>query len=143
MAATGEHPIDRETASTAVESHSGANAEDPRLESRRPPCSDDVEVEGGLDKHVIRRIVRAHISEVRACYNAGIAEDPELAGRVNVQFSIDAEGTVAAAVVHESTLRDAATASCIAQAVRGWKFPKPTGGGTVMVTYPFLLSAGD
>jgi hypothetical protein len=32
---------------------------------------------------------------------------------------------------------------CIAQAVRRWEFPKPQGGGIVIVSYPFVLkSAG-
>jgi hypothetical protein len=32
---------------------------------------------------------------------------------------------------------------CIAAAVRRWEFPKPQGGGIVVVTYPFVLkSAG-
>jgi hypothetical protein len=33
-------------------------------------------VTGALDKDIIRRIVRAHINEVRYCYNQGLARDP-------------------------------------------------------------------
>jgi len=34
-------------------------------------------------------------------------------------------------------------ASCVANAVRRWQFPAPTGGGVVVVSYPFNLTSGD
>jgi hypothetical protein len=30
--------------------------------------------------------------------------------------------------------------NCIVQAVRRWEFPKPLGGGIVIVSYPFVLT---
>jgi hypothetical protein len=45
--------------------------------------------------------------------------------------------------VGSSTLKNAKVETCIAQAVRRWLFPKPKGGGIVIVSYPFVLrSAG-
>ncbi|MCA9684336.1 MAG: AgmX/PglI C-terminal domain-containing protein [Myxococcales bacterium] len=100
------------------------------------------DVQGALDKDIIRRIVRAHINEVRSCYNAGLTKDPNLQGRVAVNFVITGTGMVASAVVQESTIKDASVGNCIAKAVKRWKFPKPRGGGNVIVTYPFNLSPG-
>jgi hypothetical protein len=99
------------------------------------------EVQGGLDKDLIRRVVRAHINEVRHCYNQGLARDPNLKGRVSVQFQIGATGKVPTANVSESDLKDKSVSNCIASAVRRWQFPKPQGGGTVIVTYPFVLQS--
>ena len=99
-------------------------------------------VQGALDRDIIRRIVRAHINEVRHCYNEGLARAPELAGRVTVQFTITGVGKVGASVVEESTLGDSVTGSCIAKAVKRWQFPKPRGGGSVIVSYPFVLAPG-
>jgi hypothetical protein len=100
------------------------------------------EVQGALDKDIIRRIVRAHINEVRYCYNQALARDPNAKGRVAVQFTIGGTGKVPSAVVQESTLKDAAVGNCIAQSVKRWTFPKPEGGGSVIVTYPFVLEPG-
>ena len=100
------------------------------------------EVVGGLDKDLIRRVVRAHVNEVRHCYNLGLARDPNLKGRVAVQFTIGATGKVSSAVVAESDLKDSSVGACISQAVRRWSFPKPASGGAAMVTYPFILQAG-
>jgi TonB family protein len=100
------------------------------------------EVVGGLDKDLIRRVVRAHINEVRYCYNQGLAKDANLKGRVAVQFTIGGTGKVTSAVVGETDLKDRAVGSCIAQAVKRWSFPKPASGGAAIVTYPFILQPG-
>ena len=99
-------------------------------------------VTGNLDQDIIRRIVRAHINEVRSCYNAGLHPSPNLQGRVAIEFVIDATGKVTSSTVKESTLKDTTTSECIAKAVKRWQFPKPKGGGTVTVVYPFSLSPG-
>jgi TonB family protein len=102
------------------------------------------EINGALDKDVIRRVVRSHINEVRHCYNAGLTRDPNLSGRVQVQFQIGATGRVSAAVptANGTTLGDKAVERCVAQAVRRWKFPRASNGGTSMVSYPFVFSPG-
>ncbi len=97
------------------------------------------QVQGGLDKDLIRRVVRAHINEIRYCYNQGLSRDPNLKGRVSVQFQIGNTGKVPTAVVSETDIKDGNVTNCVASAVRRWQFPKPQGGGNVIVTYPFVL----
>jgi hypothetical protein len=99
-------------------------------------------VKGAMDKDIIRRIVRAHINEVRYCYNQGLTKNPNLEGRVKVQFTIGPTGQVPVAVVSEKTISDNNVAQCIAKAVKRWKFPRPQAGGNVVVTYPFVLQPG-
>ncbi len=101
-------------------------------------------VEGGLDKDIIRRIVRAHINEIRYCYNEGLAEDPTLAGRVVIKMTIDgSKGTVTESEVASTTLEDSDVPECIAKATTRWKFPKSADGNKVVVSYPFVLEPGD
>jgi hypothetical protein len=57
-------------------------------------------------------------------------------GRVVIQFAIAANGKVIAAVAKESPLRGSPTERCLIQAIRKWEFPKPLGGGIVIVNYP-------
>lgn len=97
---------------------------------------------GHIDRDTIRRIVRAHINEVRSCYNAGLTRNPNLEGRVLIQFSILGTGRVGSSVVQENTSKDKKVGDCIAAAVKRWKFPKTPNGGTALVTYPFKLSHG-
>jgi hypothetical protein len=95
-------------------------------------------VEGPLDKDIIRRIIRAHINEVRYCYNQGLARNPNLAGRLELEFVILDDGKVGTAAVRSSTLADQQVGTCAANAVRRWTFPKPE--KVVKVVAPFDLS---
>jgi hypothetical protein len=96
----------------------------------------------GIDKDVIRRIIRQHHNEIRSCYNQGLTKNPNMQGRVAVMFTIGPAGTVPQAAVSENTLGDRDVANCVASRVRRWTFPKPFGGGTAMVTYPFAFTLG-
>jgi TonB family protein len=99
----------------------------------------DAVVSEGLDRDIIRRIVSAHINEVAACYNDGLTRDPDLRGRISVEFIIGVDGTVDKSEVKESTLADAAVGTCVITAMKRWKFPRPAGGNSVSVLYPFVF----
>ena len=58
-------------------------------------------VKGSLDKDIIRRIVRAHINEVRSCYDRGLRRYRNLGGRVEINFTIIETGHVENAVGSE------------------------------------------
>jgi TonB family protein len=94
-------------------------------------------VRGSLDREIIRRIIRRHINEVKFCYESELTKKVDLAGRVSVQFTIAGGGQVIASVLQSSTMGNVRVESCVVQAVRRWEFPKPTGGGIVIVSYPF------
>lgn len=127
---------------TPVPAPEKAMSEDPLGSAPKPGVRQaSATVKGAMDKDIIRRIVRAHINEIRLCFNQGLAKDPTLEGRVTIQFTIGPDGTVPVAVVQDSNLTDPKVAQCMAKAVKRWKFPKPDGGGNVVVTYPFVLTA--
>jgi TonB family protein len=97
-------------------------------------------VRGSLDKEIIRRIIRRHINEVKYCYEQELTKKASLGGRIMVQFTIAASGQVIASVLQNSTMGNARVENCTVQAVRRWEFPKPLGGGIVIVSYPFVLT---
>jgi TonB family protein len=98
-------------------------------------------VRGGLDKEIVRRVVRQHLNEVRFCYSEALARQPSLAGRVVVQFTIAPTGRVIAAALQSSSLGAAGVEQCIVAATKRWPYPQPEGGGLVVVSYPFQLVA--
>jgi hypothetical protein len=99
------------------------------------------EVRGSLDKELIRRVIRRHLNEVKFCYERELVKNGNLVGRVQIQFTISGTGAVIASAVQSSTMNSPPVEMCIAQSVRRWEFPKPQGGGIVVVTYPFVLKA--
>lgn len=113
----------------------------PNRKAGIPKVAGRVIIKGGLDREIIRRVVRRNINQVRFCYQKELQSKPDLWGRVVVKFSIIGNGQVVTAAIESSTLGSSETETCIAQAVRRWLFPKPMGGGTVIVSYPFVLRA--
>ena len=96
-------------------------------------------VMGSLDKELIRQVIHRNRGQIRYCYESQLTKYPKLGGKVAVKFVITATGTVASATVAQSTANNAAMETCIAGRVRTWQFPKPKGGGVVIVTYPFIF----
>ncbi len=96
---------------------------------------------GSLDKEIIRRVIKQHISQIRYCYERELQRTPGLFGKVATKFTISASGSVQSAQVSESTLKNRAVEQCITARIRTWKFPKPKGGGIVIVKYPFILKS--
>ena len=97
---------------------------------------------GSMDKDVVRGIISSHIPAVRACYEAELSTKAGLQGRIACQFTIAANGTVIASVLQSSTMKNSKVEDCVLQEIRKWEFPKPLGGGIVIVSYPFNFTAG-
>lgn len=101
--------------------------------------SQDVVLEGGLDRSVIQATIAKYLSQVRACYEEGLRKNSGIAGLVSMAFEINGEGGLNYSRVQRSTLGNAEVEGCISTKMMNWKFPKPTGGVNVKVAYPFML----
>ncbi len=99
-------------------------------------------VQGSLDKNIIRRYIRRKLPRLRWCYEKQLLEHDGLAGKVDTEFVIKANGqtaSVSAVMNHADGKR---ASECIKKTLKTIRFPKPRGGGIVKVKYPFKLSPG-
>jgi hypothetical protein len=106
----------------------------------RTPSSREVEMVGSLDKEQIRGVVRAHVEQVQACYEAALAAHPDSKGKVVVSWTISPSGSVTQVASTQKGGISEDTQVCVRTAVQGWTFPQPRGGGNVKVTYPFVFA---
>jgi TonB family protein len=114
----------------------GAKLDRDIIAHERPVC-----VFGVFDPELIRRVVREHVGQVRYCYERALSSTPGLAGRVLLQWTINATGHVIAASVDDgSTLRNSDVEACLLQRVKRWQFLPPKDGGVVVVKYPFIFN---
>lgn len=97
-------------------------------------------VNGFLSREQIERVVRRHSRGIRYCYERELQNDPELGGRVSVNWTIDLDGRVQSASVVENSMGSRNVESCILREVRRMRFDQPD-GGMVVVTYPFTFRA--
>ncbi len=96
-------------------------------------------VTGSLSKEIIQRVIRRRRNSVRYCYEKALKSNPTLQGKLVLKLIILATGRVTAKI-GEDTLKDGKVAECVAKQAARWRFPKPAGGGTVVVSYPFMFS---
>ncbi len=94
----------------------------------------------GLPPEVIRRLILSRMGGIRACYDNAILKDPNIAGKLAVKFTINAQGAVSSAQAVDTTIANAEMVSCVVGVVRRISFPQPDGGETVVVTYPLQFS---
>jgi hypothetical protein len=70
-----------------------------------------------------RAFTKKKSPEVRRCYEAALANEPSLRGKVTLAFSILPGGAVSQVRVARSTFRGSAVPSCLASVVRSWRTP--------------------
>lgn len=98
-------------------------------------------VSGRIPGEVIQRIVRQNFGRFRLCYENGMRNNPNLAGRVSVAFVIGRDGAVSSVQNGGSDMPDTGVVSCVVRSFYGLSFPAPE-GGIVTVSYPLLFSPG-
>lgn len=98
-------------------------------------------IKGSLSKEEIGRVIRRNLARFKYCYEKQLNANPNLAGKISVYFTIAPTGSVASAKVRETTMGSKNVESCVLKVMRSLKFPKPRGGGIVVVTYPFVFAA--
>lgn len=101
-----------------------------------------VQVNGRLPPEVIQRIARQNFGRFRLCYENGLRNNPNLAGRVVTKFVIDRSGAVSTAQDQGSDLPDQGVVSCVVRQFQNLSFPQPE-GGVVTVVYPVVFAPGD
>lgn len=87
----------------------------------------------------IRSAVSAISADLQQCYLAGTFKDSELAGTVQVSFTIEPSGRVSSAVDSGSDLADPEVVECILDLFASLSF-RPGGQNPTEVTYPIRFA---
>ncbi|MDX1747802.1 MAG: AgmX/PglI C-terminal domain-containing protein, partial [Halobacteriales archaeon] len=89
-----------------------------------PVVLGDPQMTGGLDKEIIKRVVRQHRRELKYCYERELQKDKTLSGELVVKFTITGEGDVISAIGQPgSSLKNASVTQCVTSKIRRWVFP--------------------
>lgn len=86
-------------------------------------------------------VVRAKLPQIRACFEVGLADAPDLRGRVLLRFAIGPDGKARDLEVVDDQLGDPRVAACIVEQIPSWQFPRPRDGRTLVISYPFAFSS--
>jgi Ca-activated chloride channel family protein len=120
-------------------SHAGGLA--PRGRAEIQIAGSDGAFSGGMDREGIRRVIREHLPEIRNCYERELQSQPDLYGKVVLEWDIEAGGRVGKAAVKTDSLSNPKVGQCLTAHLRNWNFPEPPANTVGRVSYPFVFSA--
>ena len=100
-------------------------------------------VTGSLDSSAVRQILQKGKKELQRVYERLLKSIPGLAGKIVVRVLIGADGSILKAEVTKDTVGNAKLKEAVVKAVKAMKFPAPSGGGGVIVTYPFEFKPSE
>lgn len=114
-----------------------------------PPSIPGSKPKGSLAKEYIQERIREDFLPLaKECYEAALERDPDLGGKLTVNFEIVGDESVggiveSAELAEDSDIRDEEFMYCMRESMLSMTFEPPKGGGSVTVTYPFLFSNED
>jgi hypothetical protein len=97
---------------------------------------------GALDRALIDAVIKRHMNQIRYCYQRELTKNPSIKGKIVIKFVIAKDGSVSSASTKSSTMNSPSVEDCIVGRFLRMQFPEPKGGGIVIVSYPFIFSAG-
>lgn len=94
---------------------------------------------GSLTPALAHDVVRSHIPELAACAASGVMNG-RVHGTITLRIVVDPRGGIRDVAVPQSTLIWSVP-RCITEAVRGWRFPAPPDGLTIVIVAPFAFTS--
>jgi len=101
--------------------------------------ADAATVVGSLTKEQIAKVISAYMGQIEYCYERQLQKEPNLRGKILVNFVIGLSGAVTSATTQSSSMGSPTVESCINGVFRRMPFPSP-GAGIVEATYPLVFN---
>jgi TonB family protein len=97
-------------------------------------------VQGSLSMDEVRRRVQAIKHRVSHCYKDALAKNPNLQGKLNVEFTVESDGHVSKVDADSgTTLTDKRMQTCVFQAFQKMQFSPLKNSGKAVVVYPITF----
>ncbi len=94
----------------------------------------------GLTQEAIYKVVNDNNTSMKLCYAEAARKGEKLAGKMEVQLTIDPSGDVTGADINTAQFKTSAMGQCTVRRVKTWKFPKYN-GQPVTVVFPYVLQS--
>ena len=109
--------------------------EPPPPSTSQPPASAEIEEDN------VRFVVQHHLPQVQSCYERALKQDARLEGVIELQFTLQPDGSATAAHSVANSTGNEGLAACLSHLVESWQFPRPADGPLDFV-YPFAFAGG-
>ena len=139
--ATEESTATEEASTTEASSteESTNTAEEENASDTKEPATPVGPILGALDKSLIDAAIQEAMPFIKTCYQNELTNNPTLAGKLHIKLVIGKDGTVSSTEPKQdkTTLDSPKVIECVSAEIMKIVFPEPTGGGIVIVSYPF------
>lgn len=98
---------------------------------------------GEFDSAIVTNMIKLRMGAIKACYERSLKQNPALAGKVTVEFTIVPAGTVTASRVAANTTGDDSVARCVVSTIDSLRFKPGPQGGNVVYAFPFVFSPAN
>lgn len=93
----------------------------------------------GLPPERVREVAAQHASEIERCVATSVEGSRALAGRIELEMTVQPDGRVEMIAIVSSTTGVPTFDACIVDAARSWVFPAP--GARVAIRYPLVVQS--
>lgn len=99
-----------------------------------------IDTTGNVDKATIDKVVKQNVGGVQACYERALKLNPDLHGKIYIEFTVETTGKVSSISIRGEGAQDSDMENCIKSRVRNWRFPANEEGPSD-ISIPIVLSA--
>jgi len=111
-----------------------------KLDMPSEPDASNLGLPETLSQQEITKVVNRNIERIQFCYDTQLRQNPNLAGKVVVNFTIIGEGRISSVKIMTSQFRGTYLESCVDKTMKTWRFPKFR-GEPIEVDYPFIFTS--
>ena len=99
----------------------------------------DIGGSGDFDASQVVKQIKKRLRGIQSCYERELRNNPSLAGKVTVKFTIVERGTVSKASATTNTTGSPKVGACVVNVVKRFRFNPGPEGGSVSYSYPFVF----
>jgi outer membrane biosynthesis protein TonB len=114
-----------------------AVASGPELQVKANVDMGNADISDVSDGAGVKKVVRAKYGQLKYCYEKSLRSNPQLSGRVEIEFVVGRGGRVTTAGVFANTTGDSPFGECLRGKILRWKFPSTVSGN---IRYPFIFT---
>ena len=98
---------------------------------------DDIEVESGVDREAILRVLRANKNRFSQCYQFSLQQDSSIKGNIKMQWDILSRGSVDGVITLNNGTGSEKLAGCVGVVLKSLRFPQPPSGQKPRISFKF------
>lgn len=102
--------------------------------------TDDLDVEGTIDRAAILRVIFKNHRRFDHCYQVGLQGNENLQGHLKMRWQILSRGQVKSAKVVQDGVGSRSLANCVANVLKDLRFPVPPSGQIPRISFKFVFS---